>query len=133
MPVNVTYQDLGTYLGIAVDPTRGQFLCDKATALCLSVLSPLPDGAETVVLDVAARAYGNPNNVQQQSAGPFNVAYGPVGGGMWLTRANKATLRRLGGGGGAFTIDTMPPNAGQKLPPWDVGTPGPIGDWDTPP
>ncbi|MGZ4621461.1 MAG: hypothetical protein ACXVGF_04770 [Blastococcus sp.] len=133
----MTPADLGTYLGATVDDTRAQYLIDKATELCLSVCDPLPTTADAVILDVAARAYSNPGNVTSQGAGPFPVTYGAVGGGLWLTRQNKATLRRLNGGGGAFTIDTMPATAGQNLPWWDNNSWGfGVGfgtDWDQTP
>jgi hypothetical protein len=119
--VTVSSADLGTYLGFAVDTTRATLILANATALCLSIIDPLPVGADAVILDVAARAYGNPANVQQQTVGPYSANYGPAGGGLWLTRSNKATLRRLGGGGGAFMIETMPATAGQGLPWWDAG------------
>lgn len=117
----VIADDLGTYLGATVDSARATQLIGWAQALCESVVSPLPAGAEPVVLDVAARAYVNPSNASQQTAGPFSASYAGSIGGLWLTRQNKATLRRLAGGGGAFTIDTTPAGAGQNLSPWDVG------------
>jgi hypothetical protein len=119
--VTVTATDLGTYLGATVDDTRATLILSNATALCESIVTPLPADSDAVVLDVAARAYGNPSNVTQQSVGPYSANYGPVAGGLWLTRANKATLRRLAGGGGAFTIDTTPAGAGTNLPIWDTG------------
>lgn len=129
----VTTADLSTYLGAAVDENRAQMLIDRAVDLCQSVTNPLPEGSAAVVLDVAARAYSNPTNVQSQGAGPFPVTYGTVAGGLWLTRQNKATLRRLNGSGGAFTIDTMPATAGQGLPWWETNAWG-YGevptDWD---
>ena len=115
-----TPDDLGTYLGQTVDTVRAQQFIDWATALCQSVVNPLPAGADAVVLDVAARGYTNPTNAQQETVGPYTVGHGKVGGGLYLTRGNKRTLRRLAGGGGAFTIDTTPATAGQNLPPWDV-------------
>lgn len=133
----ITTTDLSTYLGVTVDDTRAQLLIDQAVALCASICDPLPDGSAAVVLDVAARAYSNPTNVQSQGAGPFPVTYGTMGGGLWLTRQNKATLRRLNGSGGAFTIDTMPATAGTGLPPWELNTWGESGvhgsDWDQTP
>lgn len=123
--------DLGTYLGddnINID--RATYLIARATELCESIINPLPSGSDAVVLDVAARAYTNPQNAVQQATGPFSANYGAVGGGLWLTRANKATLRRLGNGGGAFMIDTMPSTAGQNLPPWDAGAGWGWGDGD---
>lgn len=118
----VSADDLGTYLGTTVDTDRATAILARAQALCESVVSPLPAGADAVVLDVAARAYSNPTNVTQQSVGPYSAGYGTAGGGLWLTRANKATLRRLAGSGGAFTIDTTPAGAGQNLPWWDTGS-----------
>jgi hypothetical protein len=126
--MTVLAADLGTYLGVSdIDTNRATYLIGLATQLCESVLTPLPAGADAVVLDVTARAYGNPQNVVQQTTGPFSANYGTVAGGLWLTRANKATLRRLGGGGGAFTVETIPETAGQNLPPWDTGIYGTDG------
>jgi len=131
----VIASDLGTYLGATVDETRADYLIDRAIDLCLSICDPLPATADAVVLDVAARAYLNPGNVASQGAGPFPVSYGA--GGLWLTRQNKATLRRLNGGGGAFTIDTAPATA-PAMPWWEVNTWGAGGDvfggdWDQTP
>jgi hypothetical protein len=127
--VTVYPEDLGTYLGTTVDEVRAQQLIDLAQQLCESIVTPLPDGADAVVLDVATRAFSNPSNAQTQAAGPFSAAFGAVGGGLWLTRQNKATLRRLSGAGGAFTIDTMPATAGTGLPWWDTASVT-DGDWD---
>lgn len=127
MAVSVTPDQLGTYLGVSVDASRATALIGYATGLCQSIVNPLPDGAEAVVLDVAARAYSNPTNAQQEAAGPYSVTHAPISGGLWLTRQNKATLRRLAGGGGAFMIDTTPTEAGQNLPAWDVD--GQTADW----
>jgi hypothetical protein len=123
-----TPDDLGTYLGSTLDDERAALMLTLATQLCESVVAPLPDGADAVVLDVAARAYSNPQSLQQQSVGPYTAGYGAVSGGLWLTRANKATLRRLAGGGGAFTIETCPDTAGENLPWWDAGVP--LDDFD---
>lgn len=128
--MTVSPADLGTYLGAEVDTDRAQFLIEKAVQLCESIITPLPDGGDTVVLDVAARAYSNPSNAQTQAAGPFSATFGALGGGLWLTRQNKATLRRLAGSGGAFTIETLPVDAGTGLPWWGVSTP--LDDWDSP-
>lgn len=126
--MTVIPEELGTYLGTSVDIDRAQFLLDLAESLCLSIVDPLPDSAMAVVLDVAARAYSNPTAVPQQAAGPFTV--GGAAGGVWLTRQNKATLRRLAGSGGAFTIDTMPATAGSGLPWWDTASATDGSDWD---
>lgn len=113
--------DLATFLGADVSVDRGALLISLAEKLCRGVVSALPDGAEAVVLDVVSRAYSNPQNLQQATTGPYSASYGAVSGGLWLTRQNKATLRSLAGGGGAFTIDPTPADAGpgnywQQLP-----------------
>lgn len=115
----VTPADLSTYLGNEVDPGRAKQLIDMATRLCKSVVSPLPDDADVVILDVVARAYTNPTNATSQNAGPFAANFGAVAGGLWLTRQNKSVLRGLAGtGGGVFTIDTAPADAESHLPWW---------------
>jgi hypothetical protein len=104
--------DLSTYLGAAVSDDRATMLLRLAEQLCLSVVAPLPAGAEAVVMDVAARAYSNPQNLTEQATGPYVAAYGAVGGGLWLTAKNERTLRRLTGSGQAFTINPTPADAG---------------------
>lgn len=122
--MTVTAADLGTYLGATFDSTqtaRANYLIAQATSLCTSVIAPLPAGADAVVLDVAARAFNNPGNVSSQNVGPYSTSYGSTSGGLWLTRQNKATLRRLGGGS-AYSIDPVDPvrvkAATDALPGW---------------
>jgi hypothetical protein len=117
----VTPDDLGTFLGIAsIDLDRAYLVLQLSQQLCQTVVTPLPDNATPVVLDVASRAYLNPGSVAAQVAGPFSVGSAP--GGIYLTRTNKAALRRLAGGGGGFTIETLPTTAGQNLPWWEDGS-----------
>lgn len=121
----VTPDDLGVYLAVQnIDEVRAAKLIDWAQALCESVVSPLPAGAEPVVLDVTSRAYSNPTSVTQQSVLSASASYGAVAGGMWLTRENKAALRRLNGQSNVFMVDMT-----------DVTIPGPLlpgtGDFDT--
>jgi hypothetical protein len=130
-----TVLDLATFLGLAnIDEGRADLVITAAVNLCQSVVNPLPAGASAVVLDVATRAYMNPTNATQETTGPFGVNYGTVSGGLWLTQQNKLTLRRLNGGGGAFTIDTTPAGAGTGLPWWEQGgwLPQTATDFDTP-
>jgi hypothetical protein len=105
-----------------VDTARATYLLAQATTLCQSIVNPLPTGADAVVLDVAARAYTNPANVSSQNVGPYAASYGAVAGGLWLTRQNKSTLRRLNGGSSAFSIDPVDPDARRQataaLPWW---------------
>lgn len=140
MTLPVSLSDLGTYLNDTIDPTRGQFILNLAHTLCESVVNPLPVGAEVVVLDVTVRAYANPTDVAGQDPGLYSEGVGPLStstpgyssGGLYLTQENKATLRRLAGTGGAFSIDTTPSTAGQSLPWWDTGATFSTGDWDSP-
>jgi hypothetical protein len=133
--MSVTADDIGTYLGIDVTAvsTRLDYIISLAEGLAETVVTPLPDGSDAVIVDIVTRAYSNPSNADSQGAGPYNVNWGAVAGGLWLTKQNKATLRNLAGRGGAFTFDTMPATAGQGLPAWDIDGAAPCGDWDTTP
>lgn len=117
MTFSVTPADLSDVLGVPVDTTRAVTVLALAQQLCKTILNPLPDNAMPVVLDVAIRAYTNPSGTPVQGAGPFTMGGAP--GGFYLTRANKTTLRRLGGGSSAFAIDLLPATAGHCLPWWD--------------
>jgi hypothetical protein len=130
----VSVDDFAVYINNPdLDRTRARSVLNRAQRLCETIVKPLPDGAEDVVIDVAERAYMNPTALQSQGLGFFDnegTAATSVGG-LYLTRENKATLRRLAGGGGAFTIDMTPAGAGQNLPWWDAGAVL-SGDWDAP-
>lgn len=134
MAVIVGPPDLAALLGTDFDEddSRALAILGWAQALCESVVSPLPAGAEAVVLSVASRAYANPVNAQQQTAGPYNASYGSgASGGLYLSRQDLRTLLRLAGIGGAFTFDVTPAGAGENLSWWnvDLGVP-PGGDFD---
>jgi hypothetical protein len=106
----VTSSDLGVYLGDpGIDATRATLLIGYATSLCGTIVTPLPTGADAVILDVAARAYVNASNVTQVGLGSGQVTFGSQGraGGLYLTKSNKSTLRRLAGRSGAFAIDLV--------------------------
>lgn len=106
--MTVTPANLATYLGTEVDEARATYLLARSVELCESVITPLPAGSDAVVLDVAARAYTNPTNVSSQNVGPYSASYGGAAGGLWLTRQNKVTLRRLNGASSAFSVDPTP-------------------------
>lgn len=128
----VSVDDFATYINNPdLDRVRARSILDRAQRLCESIVKPLPDGADDVVIDVAERAYLNPTALQSQGLGFYNnenVATTSVGG-LYLTRENKATLRRLAGSGGAFTIDTAPATA-PELAWWDSGSV--LSDFDSP-
>lgn len=120
--------DLGTYLkDTTIDTGRAAAMIADAQTLCESIVSPLPTTASVVVKRVAARAYVTTTvsrNGQAASAGSPIGATPGGGGGVYLTRGDKADLRRLAGGSSAFSIDpvettyTLPTN----LPYWDADT-----------
>lgn len=114
----VTATDLGVLLS---DPTinqsRAEYLLDRAQTLCESIISPLPDAAAVIVERVAARAYVTMTAARQVQLEMADAAYGTQTGsvgGVYLTDADRADLRRLSGGGGAFNIDLLP--AGYTVP-----------------
>lgn len=119
---------LATYLDADnINSDRANLLLALATELVASVLgvdaSAVPDAADGVILSSAARAYQAPTPQTAQMVGPYQVS--GVGGGLTLTKSEKANLLRLGGKGGAFMIDTITPSVGSGLPPWDA-------DWGWP-
>lgn len=108
-----TPSDLGTYLNIAsIDPVRATLILQLAQDQCETIVNPLPSTALSVVLDVAARAFVNPQQLQDASLGTAHLQYGSANGsiigGIYLSRANKISLRRLAGRGTAFCADVMP-------------------------
>jgi hypothetical protein len=107
----VSADDLGVYLssqGLSssnFNTARATQLLIWAQQLCETEVSPLPTGAEPIVIDVAQRMYTNPTNVTQQSVLNASASYGGVRGGIWLTKANKAALRRLSGKANVWEVD----------------------------
>ena len=106
MYVTPSPDDLASRLGSDVDPARADFIIGEAEILCSTIVSPLPDGAEVVVRTVATRAFTNPEGITSETVGPYTVQR--PSSGLYLTKSDKATLRRLAGGTGAFSIDSMP-------------------------
>jgi len=106
--------DLGVYLGDeAIDLVRATLILAQAQLLCETIVSPIPETAAPIVLGVAARAYNNVTSAHSVGIGSANIAYGSQGanvgiGGMYLSRSDKSTLRRLAGSAGAFSIDLLP-------------------------
>lgn len=120
----VTAEDLGLYLGLTdIDGTRADFLLQQALTLAASIVSPVPDTAEPVILAAAGRAYANPQGVSQETVGPYSVQRPQAG--LYFTRAEQAILKRLAGRGGAFTIDPTPQTGVDPSVtwPWDPNNP----------
>ncbi|MFK4801626.1 hypothetical protein ACI3K5_23465 [Streptomyces sp. MPA0124] len=115
-----TAEQLGLYLGLGeIQGDRADLLIASATALCQTIVKPLPEGAEAVVLSVAGRAYVNPQQVSYETIGPMSVQRPQGSGGLYLTKADKSALKSLAGRGGAFTIDPTPADA-DPSPTWPV-------------
>lgn len=107
----ITPGDLGTYLNDpSIQTARAQMMIDQAMQACESVVSPIPAEAGWVVMRVAGRGYMSATvRGPQMGAGGSPLGTTGIGlGAIWLTRADKADLRRLSGGGGSFTIDLLP-------------------------
>lgn len=136
-----TYLGLGTGAAEDIDTDRATLILQLAHDKCEAVVSPVPDAAKGVELDVSARAYTNPSAETSQAPGPYGIIRNTLIGGLWLTKANIADLRRFAGASSAFTIDPTPADAeaGDYWPqipesPEDVwGTPPYYGDFDSPP
>ena len=107
MAVNVTSDDLRIYLGLdTIDDDRATLMITQAVALAESVVTPLPDAASAVVLAVAGRAYANPQGIAYETIGPISVQRPQAG--LYMTKDERRTLKRLAGRGGAFTVDPTP-------------------------
>jgi hypothetical protein len=96
-----------------IDTARATQILALSQSLCESIISPITVAALPVVLAVAARAFTNVTSAHQASIGTGSVSYGSQGsqmgiGGLYLSRSDKATLRRLNGRSGAFSIDLLP-------------------------
>lgn len=129
--MDASAEELALYLGRAeIDGTRAEFLLEQAIMLAGSIISPVPDSAKPVVLAAAGRAYSNPQGVSQESVGPYSVQRPQAG--LYFTRAEQAILKRLGGRGGAFTVDPTPVDVDPDVTwPFVPEDPGPL--WDDEP
>jgi hypothetical protein len=119
-----TAEELGLYLDLEeINGDRADFLIGKAASLCETVVKPLPEGASTVVLSVAGRAYLNPGQVTYETIGPMSVQRPSGSGGIYLTKADRTALKAAAGRGGAFTVDPTPATA-DPSPTWPIDDAG---------
>lgn len=122
-----TAEDLAIFLNVTdINTERAEWLLERAQDKCEAILSPLPDAAMGVVCDIAGRAYSNPTAANSSAPGPFGTPLGSLPGGLFITKANIAELRRLAveSGSGAFTIDPTPADAG----PYNYWPQSPLSD-----
>jgi len=144
--------DLGIRVGetIAADDTRAQWFLDTASAMVRSyatkswlnvdgvTLAAVPEEVRRIATEVAARVWGNPEGLSQETVGPFTARRPDLfADGFFLTGTEKSQLAKYRGSGfGLYTIgvtkgdayyDTIdvPVNyGGQPLPYYAPGTPG---------
>jgi hypothetical protein len=104
----------------SIDEDRAEFWIGQAQILCESIVSPLPATAAVVVTRVAARAYASTASAARGSQiAAAGSPFMPGSGGAYLTKADRTDLRRLGGGGNAFSIDMLPADYVLDVPIWD--------------
>lgn len=110
----VTSTDLATFLGSSVDTARATALIALAQQFCEDVVTPLPASAAGVILASSARAYVNPSQVGFSATGPYSAQLPAA---VYLTRAERATLRRGAGlgGAGSTSVLTQPASAVQSV------------------
>jgi hypothetical protein len=103
--------DLAKYLGLGagVDEERALVAADLTLQRIELVVSPVPDAARPIALEVAVRGYQNPHGTTSEQTGPFQRSFRFPG--VYLTKRERADLRRLVGAGGAFTINPIAPPA----------------------
>jgi hypothetical protein len=104
--LRVKTDDLATYLGSPVDTDRARLLIALAMDLCAAIIDPVPDTAKAIVLSAAGRAYANPAGTTSETVGPYTMTSPSAG--VYLTKSERAALRRLIGSGGAFDVDLLP-------------------------
>lgn len=117
----VTPDNLATYLGTTLtgaDEDRAKMLISDAVAQALTIVTVgtvpesgpteanLPSGAASVIRAAVARIFLNPAGVTQEVSGPYTFSRPAASGGMF-SKAERAQLRRLGGGSSAFEVDLI--------------------------
>lgn len=98
-----TPADLALFLGTTVDTDRATLILGLAQDACEELLTPLPEAAKRIVLSVGARVYTNPTSVTNEVVGPYSTTRPDV----YLTKQERASLRRLGGVGGAGSTSVL--------------------------
>lgn len=110
-------EPLGTLLGLsgAIDVARAQLNLELAIERAETVVVPVPDGARSIILDVASRGYSNQQGTTAETAGPFSRTLAMPG--VYLTKRERADLKSLAGKGGAFTVNPTAADAGPPALP----------------
>lgn len=106
--------ELGVYLGVAeIDVERAAMLLQLAHDRMELIVSPVPSAAQGIELSIAGRAYTNVTSAHQAGIGSAQVSYGSQNsntgvGGLYISKTERADLRRVAGRTGAFSIDLLP-------------------------
>lgn len=132
LPPFATVEDLEARLGVALDEhgpdyDRAAAALDDASALVRNAGIPwvddhdelvddMPDVVFSVTLAAALRAYQNPTGAERQTVGDVTVAYssGGEGGGVYLTRAERAAIRKAAGTGSLVSVGLTSPYLGAE-------------------
>lgn len=106
--LTVEATDLALYMGIDdINAERAEYLIEQVMLLAGSIVSPVPESASPVILSASARAYSTPPGAaSSELVGPYQATR--PSGGIYLTKSERAALRLLTGGGGAFSFDMLP-------------------------
>jgi len=131
-----TVEDLERRLG--GDPlnetgqARGEALLRDASTIIRTVAGrpftdPIPDVVQTVCLNMAVRAWHNPEGIRQETTGSYNVTYAATQGGVTITDEERRLIRIAAGHGAA--LDSIQLTTGNDV---SAGTFAPVaggGDW----
>lgn len=103
--------DLAVFLGLDadhLDRARAWLVADLAVMRVATVLDPVPEAARPIVLDVAVRAYVNPEGVDVEQVGQVSRTFRTSG--VYLTDRERTDLAALAAGcsGRAFTVTPGP-------------------------
>lgn len=104
--LTVKSDDLKSFLptAAAFDDDRAKFMLGLVMDEAASVVTPVPSTAKGLILRATSRLYQNPVGVTQELVGPYQFAQPATN---IFTKAERASLRRHAGGGGAFYIDPL--------------------------
>lgn len=109
-----TPTELGLLLQVDISSTdpRATLVLALAQLRCERWVTPLPDSAKDIVLAVAVRAWTNIASTNQVGMGSAYATLASTGsggaGGLYVSKSEKAELRRLAGRSGAFSVDWLP-------------------------
>lgn len=119
LPALVSLEDFAVRVGgiAAADEERAQACLDDASALIRNeaqttwvddegaLSETIPDAVVTTTYAVAIRAYRNPEGLRAEAVGDYSVTYADGSTSVFLTDAERRTIRRAAGLGGLGSIE----------------------------